>query len=49
MRNENNHNARVNPTGLVPVQSSTGLWLVNFTEIIGCVGKLTLGKIREKF
>ena len=49
MRNENNHNAHVNPTGLGPVYSSTVLWLVYFTEIIGCIGKLALGKMREKF
>ena len=49
MRNENNHNAHVTRTGLGPVQSSIGLWLVYFTEIISCVGKLALGKMREKF
>ena len=44
MRNENNHNAHVNPTGLGPVQAYR---LVYFAEIIGCIGKLALGKMRK--
>ena len=43
LREYNDKKEKVNLTDLGPVQSSTDLWFVCFTKIIGCKRKLASG------